>query len=151
VRYSAAEDLYTYSEWQQDVLAVTRSGAVAWRPSELVAGGRAAWGGSQHGHHLLSDRLVLFANAGAERASFVVEYSLLGEELRRFPSGGFTANLGDVQRLPGGNTLITYSNAKLVEEVDGASNVVLRIDGVDRFGYLTWRPSLYGPSPDVHD
>jgi hypothetical protein len=151
LRYSAAEDVYTFSEWHEDLFVITRAGEVAWRLGDRVSGGNEAWGGSQHGHHLLADSLLLFANRTTTRNSEVIEYALDGTLLRSFPSSGFTANLGDVQRLPGGNTLIVYSNAALAEEVDAAGTTVLRIEGADRFGYLSWRPTLYGPTPDTDD
>lgn len=152
LRYSAAEDLYTFSEWRQDVLAIDRSGEVVWRLAERVEGGNAAWGNSQHGHHLLSDRLVLFANSADSNQSMVIEYALDGSELRRFQSAGYTTNFGDVQRLPGGNTLVTYSNLAFIQELDAQGAVALEISSApSRFGYATWRPTLYGLSPDVND
>ena len=52
--------------------------------------------------------------------------------------------------LPGGNTLITYSNDGLIHEIDGEGNVVLEIDGgSSSFGYSLWRETLYGPPPDI--
>ena len=151
LRYSKKEDVYTFSDLNQDVLVVGRDGSVQWRLSERVSGGNAAWGGEQHGHQLLDDSMLIFANSGAgTSASAAIEYDLDGNELKRFPSGGFTANLGDVQRLPGGNTLITYSNDSLIQEVDAQGNLVLevRVDG-SSLAYSLWRESLYGPPPDI--
>jgi hypothetical protein len=83
-------------------------------------------------------------------ASDVIEYDLMGMQIMRYTGGGFSANLGDVQRLPGGNTLITYSNDGLIQELDPQRNVVLEIDGgSNSFGYSLWRESLYGPPPDI--
>jgi hypothetical protein len=59
-----------------------------------------------------------------------------------------------VQRLPGGNTLADFSNADVIHEVppDGTLLVEIRGPGSqNRFGCATWRPTLYGPSPDVTD
>ncbi|HKW83374.1 MAG TPA: hypothetical protein VJN68_06430, partial [Burkholderiaceae bacterium] len=108
----------------------------------------AAWGGAQHGHQLLDDGLLIFANNGAgASASQAIEYALDGTERRRFASGGFTANLGDVQRLPGGNTLITYSNQSLIQEVDGNGKVVLEIKVAgSSLAYSLWLADLYAPS-----
>ena len=59
-------------------------------------------------------------------------------------------DLGDVQRLPGGNTLVTYSNEGLIQEIDESENVVLQISGGEnRIGYTLWRETLYGPPPDI--
>lgn len=151
LRYSKAEDVYTFSDVSQDILVIDRAGDVVWRLSERVADGNDAWGGTQHGHHLLDDSIVVFANRGAGmEASSVVEYSLTGEELLRYESGDYSANLGDAQRLPGGNTLVTYSNDSLIHEIDPEMNLVLEIDGGgSRFGYTLFRPTLYGEPPDI--
>ena len=151
LRYSKKENVYTFSDHMTDVLVVDRAGAVQWKLSQRVTGGNAAWGGAQHGHQLLDDGILIFANNGAgANASQVVEYALDGSERRRFASGGYTANLGDVQRLPAGNTLITYSNQSLIQEVDATGKVVLEIKVAgSSLAYSLWLPDLYGPPPDI--
>jgi hypothetical protein len=152
LRYSQKEDVYTYSDVSQDVFVLDRSGQVQWRLSQRVMSGRGAWGGVQHGHQLLDNSIIILANNGAgNNMSAMIEYSLTGEELRRFVSGDYTQNLGDVQRLPGGNTLVTFSNASVIKEIDGQDNVVLQINGASgtRFGYALWQESLYGPPSDI--
>jgi hypothetical protein len=152
LRYSAKEDAYTFSDVRQDIFVVSRAGAVMWRLSQRVSGGVSAWGGVQHGHHLLDNSIVIFANSGGgNMMSSVIEYSLAGMEMSRYTSGDFSQNLGDVQRLPGGNTLVTYSNDGVIKEIDPQRNVVLEINGSNnaRFGYALWTDSLYGPPPDT--
>jgi hypothetical protein len=151
LRYSKKEDVYTFSDVSQDVFIVNRSGGVEWRLSEKVSGGNSAWGGVQHGHQLLDNSILVYANrGGGNNASAVFEYSLDGQELHKFSGGYSTANLGDVQRLPGGNTLITHSNDSIIQEFDAQGNVVLQIDGGgSSLGYTVWRESLYGPPPDI--
>jgi hypothetical protein len=61
-------------------------------------------------------------------------------------NGTGSAVLGDVQRLPNGNTLVTYSNSGTVVEVDGQSNIVARFT-TGSMGYSTFRETLYGPPP----
>jgi hypothetical protein len=55
--------------------------------------------------------------------------------------------LGDVQRMPNGNTVIAYSAQGIVHEVDADQNllqeIVWPIGGA--FGYMIKRPTLYGP------
>jgi hypothetical protein len=152
LRYSKAEDVYTYSDVSQDILVIDRQGEVLWRLSERTDQGNAAWGGTQHGHHLLESSMLVYANrGGGSDVSSFIEFSLEGEELRRYESGAFSANLGDVQRLPGGNTLITFSNDSLIHEIDAEDNLVLEINGADsRFGYTLFRPTLYGEPPDIN-
>jgi len=151
LRYSQAENVYTFSDVRQDIFVVSRAGMLQWRLSERTMGGNMAWGGTQHGHQLLDQSILVFANVGGgQGASDFIEYSLQGQQMQRYTGGGFTANLGDVQRLPGGNTLITYSNDGLIQEIDPQRNVVLEIEGgSSAFGYSLWRETLYGPPPDI--
>jgi hypothetical protein len=151
LRYSQAEDVYTFSDVQQDILIVNREGGVEWRISEILDGGIDAYGGRQHGHHLLDESIVVFANGwNGQNNSVAVEYDLTGQEIWRYDGGEYSANLGDVQRLPGGNTLVTYSNASVVHEVDPENNLVMQFDGGgSRIGYTLWRETLYGPPPDI--
>lgn len=152
LRYSRTEDVYVLTDVSQDVLVINRDGSVEWRLSELLPGGMQTHGGRQHGQHLLDESILVFANAGAgQNASTAVEYDLTtGEEIWNYDSGFFTANLGDVQRLPGGNTLVTYSNDSVVHQVDPEKNLVLEFDGRGaNIGYVLWTPSLYEPGPDL--
>ncbi|HEX9618522.1 MAG TPA: aryl-sulfate sulfotransferase [Polyangiaceae bacterium] len=153
LRYSQAEDVYTFSDLNQDVLVVNRSGEVEWRLSERVNGGNDAWAGAQHGHQLLDGSILIFANAGgSNNSSAAVEYTLEGEEIMRYVGGNFTQNLGDVQRLPNGNTLVNYGNDSVIREIDADENVVLEIEGNgSSFGYTLWRETLYGPPPNIQD
>jgi hypothetical protein len=151
LRYSKAEDVYTYSDVQTDVYVVSRQGALQWKLSQKVSSGHSAWGGVQHGHQLLDNSIIIFANNGSSSsASAAIEYGLDGSLIKKFTSGGYTQNLGDVQRLPGGNTLITYGNGYKIQEVDSSGNVVLEITGgSSSFGYAEWRESLYGAPLDI--
>lgn len=154
LRYSAPRDEYTFSDADQDVFMLDRAtGAVKWRLSEQVAGGNAAWGGRTHGTYLMNDSILIYANfGGANYRAAAIEYSLAGAELWRFDSGLDAAYMGDVQRLPGGNTLITHAPPSEIQEVDPLGNVVLTIDGEGRnFGYAEWRTTLYGPPLDIRE
>jgi hypothetical protein len=153
LRYSAKEDYYTYSDVQSDVYILNRSGALQWKLSSKV-GGNSSWGGVQHGQQLLDNSIIIFANSGGgSNASAAIEYGLDGSLIKKFASGGHTQNLGDVQRLPGGNTLINYGNGGNIQEVDSSGNVVMEIKGSSgsSFGYSEWRDSLYGPPLDINE
>ena len=152
VRYSKKENVYTFSDLNQDVLVVNRSGGVDWRLSQRVSGGNKAWGGAQHGHQLLDNSFIIFANSGgASGSAALIEYSLEGVEIFRYESGRSTSNLGDVQRLPNGNTLVTYSTESAIQEIDAQGQLVLEITGASgvRIGYTLWQPTLYGPPLDI--
>ena len=152
VRYSMAEDAYTFSDFRQDVAVLSRSGELMWKLADVVSGGNASWGGAQHGHQLLADRILIFANDGAGNgASAVYEYGLDGTEIRVFNSGGHATNFGDVQRLSNGNTIITYSTDGLIQEVDADDNVVLEAEAASAFGYVSFRDSLYGLPLDIQE
>jgi len=146
VRYAAKQDTYTFSDRYEDVLVLSRAGDLLWRLSERVPAGHAAWGGAQHGHQLLDDSLLIFANAGmSSAASAAIEFDLSGNELRRFQTGHFSLHLGDVQRLPHGNTIVNFSNESFIQEFDPEGAVVLELQGEgNHFGYSSWRQSLYG-------
>ena len=55
---------------------------------------------------------------------------------------GYQVSLENV-RIPGGNTLITYSNAGTIVELDPSWNEVQTL--TVPVGYASWRPTLYGP------
>lgn len=78
-----------------------------------------------HGHHVLPNGNFLFFNNGAAvRQSPVLELELTESEVTVvwcYASDYASGTLGDAQRLPNGNTLITYSNAGVVQEVDATS------------------------------
>ncbi len=146
LRYKADEDLLLVSDHLYDVYAVDRtSGDVQWKLSELTADD---WGGRQHGAELTDDTVLIFANqGGGEEDSIAVEYSRsTGDELFRYDAGLFSHQLGDVQRLPGGNTLVSYSAIGIKHEVTPEGEVVMVLDGPNT-GYGWWRASLYGPPP----
>ena len=54
-----------------------------------------------------------------------------------------STNLGDAQRLPGGNTLVTYASDGKLVELDASWNEVQTF--AVRVGYASWRKTLYGP------
>jgi len=152
LRYSLKEDQYTFSNVSSDVYIVNRAGQVQWKLSTKVTSGNTAWGGIQHGHQLLDASIIIFANnGGGTNMSAMIEYDLNGQMLKKFAPGDYSANLGDVQRLPGGNTLVDFSNASVMKEIDAQGNVVLQINGASgtRFGYALWQETLYGPPSDI--
>lgn len=150
VRYSMTEDAYTFSDHRQDVAVVSRTGELLWKLTDKVSGGNSAWGGSQHGHQLLDNSLLIYANDGASNGqSQAIEYGLDGSLIKKFTSAGNATNFGDVQRLANGNTIITYSTSSLIQVVDPNDALVFEIHGAGSFGYLEFRESLYGLPLDI--
>jgi hypothetical protein len=107
-----------------------------------------------HGHHLVDDGsgTFLFFNNATSGASTAFEYKL--SETGTFSatkswsySPGTSSNvLGDVQRLPGGNTLVTFSVAGVIDELDPSQKLVQSLSA-SAGGYVEWRETLYGPPP----
>ena len=94
---------------------------------------------------------MLFNN-GYEGSAHVFEFRLsdtadtfTAAQVRELSGDGSSTNLGDVQRLPGGNTLITYATDAKIVELDSSWNEVQTFSA--RIGYADWRPTLYGPPP----
>jgi hypothetical protein len=161
LRYVAEIDSYVLSSLLEDVFVIPRDGSAVTRLSTIVPGGNASWGGTQHGVHLLGDSLLIFANdEGNPEGGFqsggpstAIEYSLIdGSELWRYESALYTANLGDVQRLAGGNTLITYSNEQIIREVTPTGSIVFEAQSSGPpFGYPALLDSLYVDPPSFDE
>ena len=54
--------------------------------------------------------------------------------------------LGDVQRLPNGNNLVTFSTSGQIHEMTPSGTLVAKFTST-AFGYTEFRESLYGPPP----
>jgi hypothetical protein len=107
----------------------------------------------QHGHHFVTpDRLLFYNNNGggdsAETSSLAVELQLdlehrTATRVWQYVGDTTSATFGDVQRLPNGNTLITYSNAALIREVDAKQAVVQNWRFDAGLGYAEHHTYLY--------
>lgn len=159
--YHDADDSYTIGDRNPNLFVkVTRAGAPIWQfggdcsgaPAPRCAPG--TWD-SNHGHHLLASGNFLFFSNGAfggSDPSHFYEYALdasdtlTASQVTAYKSSNNARSntLGDVQRLPNGNTLVTFSNDGLIQEVDSSSQVVQSLSAA-WFGYAEWRPTLYGP------
>jgi hypothetical protein len=147
VRYNEAERLYSVSDRENDIFVINRQGEVQWRLTDILT--NTTYGAQQHGHQLLTGSILLFANVGGAGGSAALEYSLTdGAEVFRYAPGIFSVWYGDVQRLPGGNTLVTFSIAGVIHEVAPDGTLLMEVTG-DVFGYAEWRGSLYGPPADI--
>ncbi len=160
IHYHPNDDTYTISDRQPNLyIKVSRSGALLWQFGGDCTGAPApkcvpgTWR-VNHGHHLLDDGsgTFLFFNNGSSGGSTVFKYML--DEVGTFAatqvwaySPGTTSNtLGDVQALPNGNTLVVFSTAGVIHEIDASQQLVQSLSGAAG-GYIAWRPTLYGPPP----
>lgn len=158
IHYNADDDSFTFSVLNLNAyVKVSAEGELRW----VLGGDFSDFSGDgaqwlrQHGHHLLdADTLLFFNNDGApdRTDSLALEVELhpedgSAERVFEYAGGEASAVLGDVQRLPNGNTLVAYSTAGVVHEVsaDGRLVAELRWPLGGAFGYVEHRASLYGP------
>jgi len=156
VHYHPSDDTYTVSDRNPSmVVKVNRQGQALWQvggsctnaPADGCVG--ASWR-VNHGHDLLEDGSLLIFNNGQSGASAALNYSLNTQGTFTATQDwsynpGTTSNvLGDVQWLPEGNVLVTFSTAGLIQEID-ASRAIVQSINVGTVGYSDWRPTLYGP------
>jgi len=160
IHYMQSDNTYTIGDRNPNAfLKVSRAGAVLWQFGGSCTGAKAPkcvagdWK-VNHGHQLLDDGsgTFLFFNNGQSGASTAFEYKLT--ETGTFTatkswsySPGTSSNvLGDVQRLPGGNTLVSFSVAGVIHELD-PSRALVQSTSASAGGYVEWRETLYGPPP----
>jgi hypothetical protein len=160
VEYSPDDDTLIFSDDEHDnYTKITRDGTPVW----VLGGDTSSFGGNfsmwnrQHGIDVLGlDRLLFFNNRGPSEGSIAVEVQLdlddmTSTEVWRYESETPIANqqLGDVQRMENGNTIVAYSTQGILHEVDAEGNLVQEmvwpLGGA--YGYIIKRPTLYGPPP----
>lgn len=162
IGYSSPDDTLVFSDLENnDLTKITLSGATVWvlnGVGDTFTGD--SWSGGQHGFHLLGlDDLVLFNNndtvyGGTGTGSAALEMKLDLGTMTATRVWSYLASpaiensvLGDVQRLPNGNTVVAYSTAGIVDEVDAAANLVQEWRWSTSLGYIEKRATLYGPPP----
>jgi len=160
IHYLPSDGGFTIADRNPNVFVkVGATGALDWQVGGSCAGAPAGprcaardWQ-VVHGHHLLDGGTFLaFNNGPIDAPGHVFEFALstapgaFGATVVKDSAGTAASNnLGDVQRLPGGHTLVTYATDGKIVELDPAWNVVqtFRVN----VGYASWRPTLYGPPP----
>src|SRR6185312_6086352 len=159
IHYLPTDDSFTIADRNPNVVVkVSAAGVPAWQLGGSCAGAPAAGHCSpqsfkvDHGHHLLEDGTLLVFNNTFGDVPHILQYrlndgpgGLSATQVHDYTGTSATMTLGDVQRLPNGNTLVTYSEAGQIVELDADWNVVQTF--AVRTGYTTWRPALYGPAP----
>jgi len=57
--------------------------------------------------------------------------------------------MGDLQRLPNGNTVVGFSTSGILHEVDSKGTLLQSLEWqkLTQFGYIEKRATLYGPPP----
>jgi hypothetical protein len=158
IHYLKYDDSYTVSDRNPNLFVkISRAtGQVVWQFGGSCSGAPATKcvGGDwkvNHGHDMLEDGTFLLFNNGTSGAATVFEYKLMetgtfaATKNWEYKPGTASNVLGDVQRLPNGNTLVTFSTASIVHEIDPARTLIQSFNGLG--GYAEWRQTLYGPPP----
>ena len=158
IHYIPSDDSFTISDRNPNVIVkVSSDGTPRWQLGGVCDGAPTGTHCSpqswqvNHGHHLLDDgTFLLFNNTETYGDAHVLEIKLddtasgfAATVVRDYTGTAASTTLGDVQRLPGGNTLVTYSNEGTIVELDASWNEVQTFSV--RVGYSNWRPTLYGP------
>ncbi len=160
IEYSPEDQTLVFSDdYHNNYTKITRDGEVIWvlgGPTNQFTGDGAEWT-RQHGVDVLApDRLLYFNNGelGGRASSLAIELQLDLENMTATRvwtyDGGITnTQLGDVQRLDNGNTVVAYSTQGVIHEVDADGNLLQEITWPlgGAFGYIVKRDSLYGPPP----
>jgi len=159
VHYVPFDDSFTLADRNPNLLVkVSAAGSLRWQLGgscdAAPAGDRCmpvAWE-VVHGHHSLEDGTFVVFNNTYGDVSRVYEFDLnetptsfSASVVENYAGTALSNNIGDVQRLPGGNTLVTYASDGKIVELDASWNEVQTL--TLRTGYTNWRPTLYGPPP----
>jgi hypothetical protein len=156
IHYIPGDDAYTVGDRYPNLFVkLSRTGSLIWQfgggnpkdPTKFFTG-LPAWS-VNHGHQLLPDGTFLFFNNTPNEAW---QYALDTTRMTATSTWHYTASgatstvLGDVQRLPNGNNLVTFSTSGQIHEVDPTGKLVAGFRS-SSYGYAEFRESLYGPPP----
>jgi hypothetical protein len=159
INYYPSDQTYTLSDRNVNLFVkIRRTGQLVWQFGGSNPRGQAFTGAMtwqvNHGHNLLPDGTFIFFNNGTMQGgmSAALQFTLnttswtatkASWEYRA--SGVNSSVLGDVQRLPNGNTLVTYSTSGQIHEVSPTGTLVTRFQSSSNtFGYAEFRKSMYG-------
>jgi len=157
ILYHAADDSFTIGDRNPNLyVKVKHDGTPLWQiggACDSAVAPKCAPGTwiVNHGHDFAANGdIVIFNNNVAGSIAHILEFNIAETDtaistslVEDFAPGYLGVVLGDVQRLPNGNTLVTFSTAGQIVEVDPSWNVVRSLTG--NFGYADWRATLYGP------
>jgi len=161
IQYAQPDDTLVFSDLDHNQVAkVKRSdGSTVWilnGDTATLTG--ATWTGGEHGLHLidLTHILIFNNNSSGMRGANAIELLLDPAAKTAKEIWRYTANpaviiqiMGDLQRMPNGNTVIGYSTKGVLHEVGGDGTLLQTWmwPGGATFGYIEKRATLYGPPP----
>ena len=163
VLYHPEDDTFTIADRNPHVIVkVKHDGTPVWQIGGSCADAKApkcvsdTWK-VNHGHDFDkgNGNIVIFNNREEPDLAHVLEFqitetstSIATTLVKDFDSGFKSYTFGDVQRLPNGNTLMTFAEVGQILEVDSSWNTVQVLEAASKlYGYAEWRQTLYGP-PD---
>jgi hypothetical protein len=159
IRYYARDDSYTISDLNTaTIVKLNRQGQRVWSTyvpcDDDVNQCMPVSPLGNHGHQLLENgNLLFFGMFGTDLTKHAAyEYSINRDGVTptsilewSYAPGLQSITFGDVQRLPNGNTLVTFSQSGIIHEVSPQEQLVQSFEDPDRFGYAHFRATLYGP------
>jgi hypothetical protein len=171
IMYQVSDDTYTVSDLIADaIVKISRTGQLLWQFRKDCKGSVAKKCLANkvvvdpHGHHLMANGDFLFFSSLSITMSPVYEFmltetatTLTGNQLWTYTADNSVGSdiLGDIQRLPNGNTLIDYCHHGEMRELSPSGDVIQILDatsprptsspGYYSFGYFNFRETLYGP------
>jgi hypothetical protein len=156
IHYYADEDAFTVSDRERDMLVkISGDGDVLWTigasPATITGADIQDWR-VQHGHHLYdADHLLVFSNGPLTGGtSHALHFTISGTSATNdwsYSGMGNSGTLGDIQKLPNGNVLITASQLGQMHEID-ENNMLVQAMKFQSLGYSHHRPTLYGAPPE---
>jgi hypothetical protein len=162
VEYSKDDDTLVVSELDHSAYVKIKrdTGAIVWvlggGSNNQFTGSAATWTNEHNLHVISATDILMFNNGAANAGSNAIEMTLDLTAKTATKTWEYTAMplisnvvMGDVQRLPNGNTLVSFSTQGVIHEVDASMNLLQSISwGTGgAIGYVIKRPTLYGPSP----
>ena len=156
VHYYPSDNTYTVGDRNPNLyVKVSRTGSLIWqfggsspKDQSKFFSGVPTWS-VNHGHQLTADgTFVFFNNTPNEAWVYKLNTSnMTASKTLTYTASGATSNvLGDVQVLPNGNYLVTFSTSGQIHEISPTGALVAKFTSTS-FGYSEFRESLYGPPP----
>ena len=156
VHYYPSDNTYTVGDRNPSLyVKLSRTGSLIWqfggsnpKDQSKFFTGVPTWS-VNHGHQLLADGTFLFFNNTPNEAwIYKLDTSNMtaAKTLTYTATGATSSVLGDIQQLPNGNYLVTFSTSGQIHEISPSGALVAKFTSAS-FGYSEFRESLYGQPP----
>ena len=156
VHYYPSDNTYTVGDRNPSLyVKLSRTGSLIWqfggsspKDQSKFFTGVPTWM-VNHGHQLLADgTFVFFNNTPNEAWVYKLNTTnMTASKTLTYTASGASSNvLGDIQQLPNGNYLVTFSTSGQIHEISPTGTLVAKFTSTS-FGYSEFRESLYGQPP----